>query len=98
MTLTFTDHGGTEKEEADATVSMIQESLAHGLIIEAYPPTGRGWAYLVLHWVDVAGREGQKPIHVVAAPKYERGVTTIVTVYDPSRSPHLWNDDYTERK
>lgn len=89
------DHGVKEAEDASVSDEMVAWVLKNGKIIEAYPPTGRGWTFVVMGWIEGENLSEPKPLHVVAAPKEDR--TVIVTAYDPSKKPHMWNDDYTKR-
>lgn len=90
-----TDHADDEIKEAGVDKDLVEEVVRDGIIIEAYRPTGRGWSYLLMGWIERESLPEPKPLHVVAAPKERK--TMIVTVYDPSRKANQWNEDYTKR-
>jgi len=67
----------------------IRAVISHGEVIEDYSEDARGHSCLIL------GRgAGNRPIHVVCAPKSD--YLTIITAYLPS--PGRWERDWRTRK
>ncbi|MBK5929826.1 DUF4258 domain-containing protein [Halochromatium salexigens] len=66
----------------------IRDAIFHGEIIEEYPEDVRGESCLVLY------AAGQRPVHVVCAPRAE--YLAVITAYRPS--PDKWSDDFRVRK
>ncbi len=61
-------------------------------IIEEYPTDPRGPSCLTV------GFSGRRPIHAVCALKSDPEEVLIITVYDPSKRPEKWTEDYRKRK
>jgi len=66
----------------------IRQAVQSSELIEDYPEDSRGHSCLILGFV------GNRPIHVVCAPKEE--YLAIITAYVPSEEE--WEDNYTKRK
>ena len=46
----------------------------------------------------VLGFCGPKPVHVVCAIKNDPEELLLITVYDPSKRPDKWSEDYRNRR
>ena len=79
-------------EERLITTKEVKEAILHGEIIEDYPDDHRGASCLVL------GFSGQRPIHAVSTTKVEPEELLLITVYDPSKRPNKWTENYRERR
>ncbi len=58
--------------------------------------TKSGTKWLWLGYAKIAPTV-YRPLHLVIATDTKDKVLTVVTVYDPSQSPHLWDETYTIR-
>ena len=74
------------------TVEELEIALGTGEIIEDYPKDPRGASCLVL------GFARGRPIHVVCTVKHGPDEVFLITVYDPSKRPEKWIDNYRRRK
>jgi hypothetical protein len=88
----FSRHAEREREADEITMAEFDEALTHCETIEDYPNDPRGPSSLVL------GFSGSRPIHAVCALKSDPSEVLIITVYDPSRRPEKWIDNYRRRK
>ena len=88
----FSKHAEREREADKITVIELEEALTRCEIIEEYPNDPRGPSCLAL------GFRGERPIHAVCAVKADPDEVLIITVYDPSRRPEKWTEDYRRRK
>ncbi len=88
----FSKHAERERQADQITVTEFEEALTQGEIIEEYPDDPRGPSYLAL------GFAGRRPIHAVCAVKADPDEILIITVYDPSKRPAKWMEDYRSRK
>ena len=70
----------------------LEDALKGCEIIENYPNDPRGESCLVL------GFYGSKPVHAVCTIKADPGELLFITVYDPSKRPDKWTEDYRERR
>ena len=70
----------------------LEDALRNGEIIENYPDDPRGASCLVL------GFCGQKPIHAVCTIKTDPEELFLITVYDPSKRPDKWTENYRKRR
>ena len=70
----------------------LEDALRNGEIIENYPDDPRGAGCLVL------GFCGPKPIHAVCTIKTEPEELFLITVYDPSKRPDKWTENYRKRR
>jgi hypothetical protein len=85
-------HAEREREADMIPVRELEVALGHCEIIEDYPDDPRGPSYLVL------GFSGQRPIHAVCSIRRDPDELFLITVYDPSRRPEHWEDQYTRRR
>ncbi|MDO8487161.1 MAG: DUF4258 domain-containing protein [Candidatus Curtissbacteria bacterium] len=76
----LSSHAHRERQEEQITVAEIEQCLLEGSIIEEYPSDPRGESCLV------AGKLGDKPLHVVCGKRNSR--LLLVTVYRPK--PPTW--------
>ena len=88
----FSKHAERERQADQITVAKFEEALTQSEIIEEYPDDPRGPSCLAL------GFAGRKPIHAVCAVKTDPDEVLIITVYDPSKRPEKWTEDYRGRK
>jgi hypothetical protein len=88
----FSKHAEREREADKITVMELEEALNQCEIIEEYPDDPRGPSWLAL------GFSEKRPIHAVCAVKADPDEVLIITVYDPSKRPEKWTEDYRKRK
>ena len=88
----FSKHAEREREADEITMAEFEEALAQCETIEEYPYDPRGPSLLAL------GFSGKRPIHAVCALKTDPSEVLIITVYDPSRRPEKWTENYRRRK
>ena len=88
----FSKHAERERQADKITVAELEEALIQCEIIERYPGDPRGPSCLTL------GFSGSRPIHGVCAVKTDPDEVLIITVYDPSKHPEKWTEDYRRRK
>lgn len=88
----FSKHAERERQADQITVMEFEEALIQCDIIEEYPDDPRGPSCLAL------GLSGRRPIHAVCAIKAGPDEVLIITVYDPSKRPEKWTEDYRSRK
>ena len=88
----FSKHAEREREADEITMAEFEGALAHCETIEDYPNDPRGPSSLVL------GFSGIRPIHAVCALKTDPSEVLIITVYDSSRRPEKWTENYRRRK
>ena len=74
------------------TVEELEQALTNCEIIEEYPDDPRGASCLAL------GFYGQRPIHAVCAIEAQPEELFLITVYDPSKRPDKWTDNYRRRR
>jgi hypothetical protein len=67
----------------------VRRVIKQGELVEDYPEDVRGHSCLLLGW-----GEGNRPLHVVCAPKAD--YLAIITVYLPG--PAKWHADWKRRK
>lgn len=85
-------HAEREREADRIPVGDLEEALANSEIIEDYPDDPRGPSCLLL------GFSRQRPLHAVCTVKRDPEELFLVTVYDPSRRPEQWMDQYRRRR
>ena len=85
-------HAEKERQADQITVEELETVLRNSEIIEDYPDDPRGASCLVL------GFAGERPIHAVCTIKRKPEELLLITVYDPSRRPEKWTDNYRRRK
>jgi hypothetical protein len=88
----FSKHAEREREADEISMAEFEEALAHCGTIEDYPNDPRGSSLLVL------GFSGERPIHAVCALRTDPLEVLIITVYDPSKRPDNWEENYRKRK
>ena len=88
----FSKHAEREREADQITLAELERALVHCDTIEEYPDDPRGPSCLVLGFAD------KRPIHAVCAMKTDPEEVLIITVYDPSKRPEKWTEDYRRRK
>lgn len=69
-------HGDRERLNDGLTIIEIEQAVANGVILEAYPDTGRGESCLVAGFTSAG-----KPIHIIFGRHGEQLV--VITVYLP---------------
>lgn len=87
----FLTHAVSQMNSPDRMISTqeVRAVVFRGTVIENYPEDVRGHSCLVLGW-----GEGDRPLHVVCAPKPD--YLAIITVYLPN--PEQWEPDWRTRK
>ncbi len=88
----FSRHAEREREAEMIPVRELEEALMRCELIEDYPDDLRGPSCLVL------GFSGQRPIHAVCTLKSDPEELFLITLYDPSRRPDQWLDQYRLRR
>lgn len=88
----FSIHAERERQADQITTEELEEALENCEIVEDYPDDPRGASCLVL------GFAAERPIHTVCAVKHEPEEVFLITVYDPSRRPEKWTEDYRRRR
>lgn len=88
----FSKHAEREREVDRIFMSELEGALIDCEVIEDYPDDPRGASFLAL------GFSGGRPIHAVCSIRTEPEEILLITVYDPSRHPHEWTDNYRKRK
>jgi len=88
----FSKHAEREREADMISVRELEAALECSEIIEDYPDDPRGPSCLVL------GFSGQRPIHAVCSVRQNPEELFLITVYDPSRRPEHWTDQYRRRR
>lgn len=89
---TFSKHAEREREADRIPTEVLEEALKNCEIIEDYSDDPRGPSGLVL------GFSGHRPIHAVCTIKQDPEELFLITVYDPSRRPEHWTDQYSRRR
>ena len=87
----YSRHAERERELDMIYTWELEDALRNGEIIENYPDDPRGASCLVL------GFCGSKPIHAVCTIKTEPEELFLITVYDPSKRPDKWTENYRKR-
>ena len=85
-------HAEREREADVIPTRELEEALGNCEVIEDYPGDPRGPSCLVL------GFAGQRPLHAVCSLKRDPEEVFLITVYDPSRRPEQWVDQYRRRR
>ena len=88
----YSRHAERERELDMIYIWELEDALRNGEIIENYPNDPRGASCLVL------GFCGPKPIHAVCTIKTEPEELFLITVYDPSKRPDKWTENYRKRR
>jgi hypothetical protein len=85
-------HAEKERRADQITVSELEKALKGCELIEDYPDDPRGSSFLILGFSD------HRPIHAVCAIRHDPEELLFITVYDPSRHPQKWEDNYRKRR
>jgi hypothetical protein len=85
-------HAEREREADMIPLAALEEALSNCEMIEEYPDDPRGASCLVL------GFSNQRPIHAVCTLKRDPEELFLITVYDPSKRPEHWTDQYRRRR
>jgi hypothetical protein len=88
----FSLHAERERQANKITIAEVEKALESCEIIEAYPNDPRGASFLVL------GFASKRPIHAVCALKTNPREVFLITLYDPSKRPEKWTDNYYRRR
>ncbi len=88
----FSKHAEKERQLDMILVNELEDALKNCETIEDYPDDPRGASCLVL------GFSGQRPIHAVCTIKVEPEELLLITVYDPSKRPNKWTENYRKRR
>ena len=85
-------HAERERELDMIYVWELEDALRTCTIIENYPNDLRGKSCLVL------GICGTKPVHAVCTIKTDPEELLLITIYDPSKQPYKWAENYSKRR
>ena len=85
-------HAEREREADRISIQELEMALVDCEIIEDYPEDPRGPSFLVL------GFSEERPIHAVGALRTDPDELLLITVYDPSKNPDRWAENYRKRK
>ena len=88
----FSKHAERERELDMITSEELQQAVTKCEIIEEYLDDPRGASCLILGFYQ------RRPIHVVCAVKTQPEELFLITVYDPSKQPQKWTDNYRKRR
>lgn len=89
---TLSRHAERERRADMILVAEMEAALTNCDMIEDYPSDPRGPSCLVL------GFAGERPIHAVCALKQDPEEVFLITLYDPSRRPEEWTDQFRRRR
>lgn len=86
----FLPHALRQMLRPDRMISRreVRQVITRGEVIEDYPEDARGHSCLLLGFGD-----GDRPIHVVCAPKDD--FLAVITAYLPD--PNEWSEDFRSR-
>jgi hypothetical protein len=85
-------HAEQERQADMITTEELEQALKNCETIEDYPEDPRGASCLVL------GFAAERPVHAVCAIKQDPEEVLLITIYDPSRRPEKWTDNYQRRR
>jgi hypothetical protein len=88
----FSKHAERGREADTISTMELEEALTNCEVIEDYPDDRRGASFLAL------GFSKGRPIHAVRSIRKDPDELLLITVYDPSRSPTEWTEDYRKRR
>ncbi len=88
----FSKHAERELRLDMILTEELEEALKNCEIIEDYPDDPRGASCLVL------GFSGRRPVHAVCTLKTDPEELFLITVYDPSKRPEKWTDNYRKSR
>ena len=88
----ISEHGYDELSEDGIFVRDAIRGVSEAVVVEEYPPSGRGPAVLVLEF-----DRGKEPIHVVwGIPAGHESPAVLITAYRPN--PEIWDSDFMKRR
>jgi hypothetical protein len=88
----FSVHAEKERQADKITIEELEEALSSCKVIEDYPTDPCGASCLVL------GFAAERPVHAVCAVKQDPEEVLLITIYDPSKRPEKWTDNYQRRR
>jgi hypothetical protein len=88
----FSKHAERERELDMIGVEELQQALEGCETIEEYPDDPRGASCLVLGFCR------QRQVHAVCSLQVHPEELLIITVYDPSKHPNRWAENYRQRR
>lgn len=88
----FSKHAERERELDMISVEELEQALGSSDVVEQYPDDSRGASCLVLGFCR------ERPVHAVCALKTQPEELLLITVYDPSKHPYKWTENYRERR
>lgn len=88
----FSRHAERKRELDMILIEELEHVMRNCEIIEDYPDDPRGASCLVL------GFSGQRPIHAVCTIKTDPEELFLITIYDPSKQPDKWTENYRKRR
>lgn len=88
----FSKHAEREREADRISLKELEEALIKCKVIEDYPDDPRGPSFLVLGFSD------ERPIHAVCSIRTDPDELFFITLYDPSKNPFAWTENYQKRK
>lgn len=88
----FSKHAEREREADRISVKELEEALIKCKVIEDYPDDPRGPSFLIL------GFSKDRPIHAVCSIRTGPDELLLITVYDPSKNPLVWTENYQKRR
>jgi hypothetical protein len=88
----FSNHAEREREADTISTIELEEALINCEIIEDYPDDPRGQSFLVL------GSFKGNPVHAVCSIRKDPDELLLITIYDPSKNPSAWTEDYRKRR
>ena len=66
--------------------------------VRSFPDLRRGSCVRKPEGIMKLGLSDERPIHVVCALKTDPEEVLLITVYEPSKRPEKWTEDYRRRK
>lgn len=88
----FSIHAEKERQADKITMEELEEALGSCKVIEDYPTDPRGASCLVL------GFAAERPVHAVCTIRKGPEEVLLITVYDLSKRPEKWTDNYQRRR
>jgi len=88
----FSKHAEREREADIISTAELEEALINCEVIEGYPDDPRGASFLLL------GLCKGRPIHAACSIRNNPDELLLITVYDPSKNPSAWTEDYRKRR
>lgn len=88
----FSVHAERERQADKITIEELEEALRSCKVIEGYPTDPCGASCLAV------GFAAGWPVHAVCAIKHDPEEVLFITIYDPSKRPEKWSDNYQRRR